>query len=335
MTIGGNVELFEEPQVNSEELPLELSGDVLQATSRGADFYYMIVQGDEQETAVVSARGLSLVGRQINLDQLANQVWIEGPGEAIVRTADKKLQELDRAQPRFAAERRRFHRPTRVLWQDHMVFDGQIITIEGNVRSSGTQWMISGDRTDWTAQSGRLAFVLDQRVDLSQPEDDNGKQPLQLEKIELQRGVRINSDSFDASGSLDSREELVVPELSINQISGEIVAVGAGTATTTRRGGMDELGSELQTRPTDTRATQPENPRRADEQRLAREQGLTYLQVEFSGGIVGNLHRREVHFVRDVDTIVGPVLDWDQTLDRNLPLHTSEAEHARLLCEIA
>lgn len=319
LTVGGLVRIREVVTESPEDLPLEIHGNVLQATSRGAEYFYVVIQGAPETDAWVSARGLSLFGQQINLDQLANQVWIDGPGNARLDGISKELLELNRLQPDLAEARGRFSKPTSVVWQDRMVFDGEKVQVDGNVEASGTRWALNGERSDWAAESGSMAFVLDRRVDLADPEKQKKDSQAQLARIQFEEHVELLNDSFDSMGILNAQDRLNVPNLSIDQITGEVLAVGAGTATSTRVG-----DSGMWEQPLATAAPTEEDDK---------EDGLTYLDIEFAAGIAGNIHRREVHFVRNVDALVGSVQQWGETLDRLAPLHGKESEQARMLCD--
>ncbi|TMR74238.1 CpaF family protein, partial [Streptococcus pseudopneumoniae] len=70
-------------QLTADETAAELTirGDKVRAIAKSEDAYRVFVYGLDQAPATVTGKGLSLAGPIINLDQLANRLWIEGAGE--------------------------------------------------------------------------------------------------------------------------------------------------------------------------------------------------------------------------------------------------------------
>jgi hypothetical protein len=59
--------------------------------------------------------------------------------------------------------------------------------------------------------------------------------------------------------------------------------------------------------------------------------GLNYMQVNFAGGVSGNLYRREMTFYRRIRAIYGPVTAWTMKLD--LDQAQRDPETMRLECD--
>lgn len=321
LTLGGDVLVEETVTKSPDEVPIKMSGQVVQATSLGSDYFLMTIQGTQEEDASVSARGLTLIGRQINLDQLANQAWIDGMGIArIVRQYDE-IEQLALTNPALAEAKRQATKPTEVRWRDRMVFDGKAVHVTGDVKASGTHWLKSGERMDWRSNSGLLTLTLDRRVDLAEPkQDDASDEQAEVAEVLLDQQVVISTETFDEDGFLSARDQMRVPNLSVNQITGELKSVGAGSATSTRRNKGELVGGQ-------------QNGQTQNQVVESGKEKLIFLDIKFAAGIVGNIFRKEVHFVRQVDALVGPVQNWDAVLTRETDFTGATDERSQMLCD--
>ena len=282
IAIEGNAQLRETKTPQPGEQPLSIKGDsvhVAQALSQRA---HMAVEG---QPAFVEARGMSLSGAKIELEQLNNRLWIDGAGRMTLpdtRTTGKTPATIE------------------VTWQGGMNFDGRTAIYQKSVLARGPHEVLKTDE---------LAVSLKRRIDFiksTTPQRSSGEKT-ELEELVCRHGVAFENKAFDERGqaSIDRGE---ARDLVINQTTGVINGTGPGWLTTVRRGMAQSMsgGPSLPGQP----AAQPD-PDAADR--------LTFLRVTFERGITGNLTKKEVTFADQVKAIYGPVDTWEQKLEADDP----------------
>lgn len=300
LSVQGDVRIFEVRTEKPGELPLDIQGKTLRAISVGKELYRIVVQGDpETKTyAKVAARGLSLFGPEIYLDQSTNNLWIDGHGELMLTQLPNGAGSAINRIPSAPKPTQTF-----VTWNGGLVFSGQVAHIEGSVVVKGKQLLDSGQTLDLTTQSQSIDMTLTEFVDFRQSDESKSKEKVDVRLIRMDGGVRLDNRTYEPDQTLASIDSLVTRNATVNQISGDLHADGPGTAESVRKGGSNLLEGKAETE-------KPEQPASGDTK-------LTYVHVQFAGHIEGNIHKKEVQFVNDVRTTVGPVLRWDQRLDPN------------------
>lgn len=284
LRVTGSAQLWEAQTAQISDLPLKITGDIVQAHHANLPTARVTVSG---APAHVEGRGLTLEGAAIHLDRGANRVWIDGQGQLTLQV-DRDLHGRTDLQPL----------PLEVTWQGRMFFDGQTATFERKV---------VGRRDRQRLNTETLEVGLLERVDFNNPR--SSKRP-ELERIACREGVYLERQLFGPQG-LDAVEQMRAADLSIQHSTGAIVASGPGWLQRVGRA----RGQSLLTLP-----GRPQPAAAAS----AEQQGLEYLHVSFQRGMSGNLHRREMTFADQVQSVYGQVQDWSQLIDPDEPEQLGE-----------
>lgn len=238
--------------------------------------------------AHVLARGVTLQGGKMRLKRGENRFWIDTPGEMTL-PIDRDLQ----GNP--AGKDRRLL----VSWQRRMHFDGSLATFEGDVVAREPL-----HRMETPLLKARLSGV----AGLDGPNNANN---VQLETVEAQGGFAISSRTL-REGLLASSDMMTGKSFAGNYQSGDFEIMGPGKVTSVRRGGIPVPGPER------TVESATDDFEAGDQ--------LQYLCVGYPRRAEGNLHRREMTFLGHVQSVFGPVTDWNDTLalDREGDLRPNE-----------
>jgi len=282
LAIDGNVSLQQIDPSPNKPPGLQLKAHSLQLATNAKGLANIGVRGDEQMTqpAEIQAGPLKLFGMDIQLDQQTNRVWITGPGKM-------HLQQHQQAQP---------VRPpssTQITWGKRLDFDGQTLTIEKDVKTIVQSHAANGQNTQTQISGALLQTTLNRYLNLQQP--DNAM-PLQLRRLTYGGGIKIISRTHSATGHPLSVDQLQVHSMSLDQQTGELQATGPGWGSSVR---------------VDQRKKENVQPMASPE--------LIYVRVQFENGIAGNILNRHIRFYRRVQTLYGPVPDWNHVLDSNIP----------------
>lgn len=297
--VGGKVHVVETQTAKPDELPLDITGETLEIVLDAAQLAAVQVRG---APATVAARGLTMAGEQVNLDQAQNQLWIDGPGvmtlpaqeppanQATARTTPSRLVAADQL-------------GTRVEWQGSMKFDGVTVRIRKQIAIHSLQTTQRAELMDVSANTQRLDITLTRRVDfLRAPEQ---KQPaVNVRLLTMDGGLKIESRTFDPAGTLTAIDQLDARNGLLDYLTGELRADGPGWAQTVRLGN-DPLADR--NRPAGT----------VDNSAASRSNALTFAHIDFQQGIVGDIYKKQVDFLHEVRAVYGPVERWDQRLDPN------------------
>ncbi len=233
----------------------------------------VVVQGNP---AHLEAQGLILQGPSIHLDQSSNRLWVPSAGQMwlpVGRTwfGTSGTQE-----------------PLRIQWLGQMNFDGQKVSFSRGVVAR---------RTNEHLQTETLEVFLQQPVSLAPETQQN---TVQVARIACRQGVYAQWRRYE-QGELVAWEQFRAADLSINQLSGAVVAQGPGYLRRISRSGAA--------------AVVPGSSPSAAQARA----GLWFLQIKFHKTITGNMHRREMLFSGQVEAVYGPVPHWQATLDADAP----------------
>ena len=228
--------------------------------------------------AVINARGVSLRGDQMTVDQMANRLVVVGPGSVAFRIP------ADNAEKILVAGS-----PVNVSWQGSLNFDGQKLTF---LRQVAVLTALQELRS-----THALQILLTSPIDFS--DLATGQQQPQILSMAAEGNVTLQNRRFDVAGELTSLERLDVRDLRWNQQTGEITGVGPGWFSRTFFDSPMNLSASRGTaaRPDDNAASSPR---------------LMGLNVAFRQGIKGNVQDSVVRFGDLVEAIYGPVARWDE-----------------------
>ncbi len=285
LIVEGDVFLHQTQTAQPGEKPLVVTGQRIHVVDASRPYLALTVEG---QPAHVEARGLALNGPKINLHRGTNRLWIEGPGWMNL-PMDRDLQ------GRLSGQNDQID----VHWQHRMEFDGRCVRLEESVLASSTGWQL---RTDSLEVQLREPIVFSAAKMVGNA---------QLHRLICRSDVLLENRSWDAQGDL-SRDQVEVADLTVDLITGDLIASGPGLFRSVRRSpkkAEGQTGTVAESAQTEGRTRLPELIRPD-----ASPTGLVFLSVEFQRSLAGNLHRRELTFTDRVRTIYGPVSDWQQRI---------------------
>ncbi len=286
LILDGQVRFREVRTEKAGDVPLAITGDVVQVDHANTDFARVRVQGRPSE---VSARGVTVVGDTIQLNRGDNRIWIESPGKMLLPpVASRRGAGPARAADSAAAT------PLSVAWGGRMDFDGRTARFLRDVHVSGSQRSPQGEVFDLLVMGHELAVTLNQEVNLSR---DKPPENMDVQELAFVGGVYLQNTGR-LRGSQTSYDQLQVRDLTIDQITGRLHAYGPGWGSSVR---YDKGLAERSLNPAaDAGSAEPR---------------LVYLRVDYEDEAVGNVLARELEFRGRVRTLYGPVGAWNQTLD--------------------
>ncbi|MCH2113423.1 MAG: hypothetical protein MK171_00705 [Pirellulales bacterium] len=242
-----------------------------------------------------------------NADTLASQFEVEG-NPATVRVGGRLLQaermQFNRGTSRawiqgsgvmdLPVDRDLSGRPltapqmTTIRWQREMEFDKDQLTFSGGVEVESAEGLLQTEQL--TAR-------------FSAPVGFDGAvtpRPVELTQLECSGGTFARFSQRDAGGLTSMQMGHLSESLVVNQQTGKIAGVGRGWMESVHlsSGAAGLLGE----------AARP----------AERGQQLRFLRVDFMRGVEGNLKRRQMAVVGEVEAVYGPVDSWEQKLKQTL-----------------
>lgn len=281
LTIDGHVVLRETRTAKPGEKPLVIRGDRLQMTGAEDQLAHVTVNG---QPARVEARGMTMQGAAIDLDQESNRLWINGAGSLSMPVSQARR--AGGVSPLMDEGR------MTVTWQGQMQFDGRTAQFQRQVVGRGPLQILHTELLEAELKTPIRFTAGGPRPGGTGPEllEVRCRQGLRLENCELEGGRQTSIDRMELAS------------LRINRATGEIAGEGPGWLTTVRVGGGNPLAGPA--------APKPSSPAGS---------GLVYLRVDFTRALTGNIHRRQVSFIGNVRSVYGPVPNWSQVVDVNGP----------------
>jgi hypothetical protein len=336
LIIAGNVRLEETQTREPSEKPLVITGDRVVAESLGAtnaaapaanpqavdprtnrSFPPTDSRPDERaaykitvlgQPALIEGHGLHLSGTNINLDQRANRLWIEGPG-----SMDLPMPDDFNGQPLAAPS------TMNVQWKEGMNFDGLIASFAEDVDASSP-----GRRL----KTKILKIQLQQPINFADPDLQNQKQR-KAAFLSCSDGVFLESNLLDEiTKQRIAYVRLQVADLNFDLQSGVLTAAGPGWLNSVRPDENNALqnGQGLFL-PIGAAAAAPGNAI----QPVAQPQPTAPLMathVRFQGSITGNIDsaNQRILFNDRVRVLLAPTDDWSAMLnpDKTEPLGPNE-----------
>jgi hypothetical protein len=301
--IVGAAHLRELAAVDATEPPLDVRGDKLHLTGGETPSATVNVYG---RPAHVAARGLTMTAGNVHLDRGANRLWIEGPGAMTLPPKAAAAGSASRAGSALGTGISA-GAPVRVTWQERMEFDGNVVHFQRDVRTQTRQVdEEEGGWTDISTHGDVLDASVSRFVDFS--DDEQEQDDVELRRLVYDGGVWLESHGFDRGGARQSWDRMQLPNLTLDQLTGELSSRGTGWIQSVRLGSGDPLTRE-----------EPRTPLRPTEQSRQQSTQLNYTRVDYQQGIGGNIHNREVTFRDQVQTVYGPVPTWESQLYPDRP----------------
>ncbi|TWT73694.1 hypothetical protein Pla123a_35870 [Posidoniimonas polymericola] len=291
----GAVRFTEDAPQGSAQTPLSVEGARLKVSDLESGSIKVRVDGADNQNdaaalAEIVAQGLTLQATTVNLDQAANRMWADGAGNARV-SVDRDLfgQTTNAAQA------------LHLKWRGGLNFDGRAITVKQDVLGEGPH--------DWV-RCQQVTATLSRPINFVNSRGSSRN--IEIAKIECEGGVTLDHRAVDAGGQT-SHEHGTLASLSIDRSTGDISGQGPGWIRSVR---LENAGGPL------TLSTPGAAPAKPSGK------GLQFLRVKFLRGVTGNIleGRRQVSFHGNVESVFGPVLEWEQELPmlhpRGLPPDT-------------
>ena len=306
LIIDKNVRFREIQTDQPGEIPLGISGDIVQVDHANTPRARVRVQGQPAE---VAARGMALVGGNIQLNRSDNRMWIVGPGTMTLPASrnapDGKdgIGGTDGGEPDSMGSGGMLQGlkpagPVTIAWKERMDFDGLTARFHRDVTVVGKQQSAERNVSDLTVRGDKLSVTLTERVDFTK---EKQSPDLNVREMKFDGRVSLRNEG-SLGGQRTSIDNMLVNDLTIDGLNGRMLAFGPGWGSTVRYNKESEDGASRL--PGDIRGPGP---------------GLIYVRVNFEDQVTGDYDSREVEFSGRVNTIYGPVTRWDQTLDSDPP----------------
>lgn len=225
--------------------------------------------------ARVEGRDMGLQGGEIELDRGKNTLWVNGPGA--LRLPVHRQDEQNRA---------KLTQPLVVNWQGGMYFDGLTARFEKQIRADFDQHALQTDRL--------LEVQMDQRFNFAHPPRDGERRP-GAEHVRCYGSFVLHGQTAE-QGTLLSLERMEARDLRLHYPTGQIQAAGPGWLEQVRRGSGPQMAAA---------APMPRRPAK---------DGLNFIRVKFHRDLEGNFRQQRMLFTGNVETVYGPVENWDQRL---------------------
>jgi len=272
--------------------PLVLTGDTVHLVNDDLARAAVRVTG---QPGHFEGQGLTLEGAVINVSQAQNRLWVDGPGlfRVPVKQTMAGLGPPDAVARSAPIAPTAEETPLEVRWQGSMVFDGLEVRFREQVKASLPPRLLL---------TPEMVVRLTQRFDFTQP-GPKGVRP-EIETVACPEQFQLDSRTMREKEQV-SVERMEARGLLLNQKSGGVTAQGPGTLVQVRRGGKALLPGVGQRPP----AAAP-----IESDAAAEPEGLNYLSVQFLGGLAGNMFTKEMAFQQQVETLYGPLEDWEQRL---------------------
>lgn len=301
--------------------PFAITGHSMKLVPQGKELYRVTIDGNEGRPATFKSDGFDLVGKNLQLDQSANTIWVEGagklnivpPGDTRFTPADAKTPKLDNA---------------KVAWNGGMVFDGSKIYFENEVELAANRPPNSeGQRSTLTTGSEALTIELTESIrfeklgnkdrgvsDRNEPEIkrmvfvnrvEQNNRAFKLASAEnSMRVIAFQNATFNTAGNVVDLQKLFVPMATVDAISGEVVTSGPGQALAYQYSNGSNRLSGL------TSASSSNN---------SSQRKLTCIHARFDGQLIANSNKGTMRIERNTRSAWANVDRFDQVLDPDRP----------------
>ncbi len=241
--------------------------------------------------AHVRDRGMHIEGVSIETDRKRNIVFVKTAG-LMQLPVKNSLDGQILAQPALLS----------VWWQEKMHFDGLVAKFYDKVRI-----VHEGS----TVSCGQMNVTLTEQISLSETERTDREQ-IKIREILCKDGVHLDSRQFEGNRLIGTYRGEVF-EMSMNQISGEMLGTGGGWMEFWRR--EEAEGAVVRPRTVSSTSNRPLS--------RAEENDWRYTKITFRGDLTGNMlnpnqpQQRSVTttFYDDVEVVYGPVKLPTQVID--------------------
>jgi hypothetical protein len=293
----GAVQVHQDP-AGPDERGVDIRGETLELQHK-LDGNILTVTGDH---ARVQLDKIDIVGPQVNIDQTANEAWVDGMG--VMRMPSKA---------NFDGSPLAHEADLTIHWQKRMYFDGQNAEFRGNVQA---------EQNNGHVACKKMQVVLDKRMSLR--EGNRGAQSAKVQKLVCEDDVWIEDSSYrDKDKRLVSNNRIHCPLLGVdNEVESNesiVSASGPGLVRIFQLGTKGETfpagrGPGLASGPVDKRA-----PKSNAKPVKPEEEEYKLTQIGFEGRMVANNKNETATFYDHVVVLNLPTEDCDLPLDESRP----------------
>ena len=309
----------------TDRRPFVISGSSMKLVPQAKELYRVTIEGDNSRPARFRTTGFDLTGTNLQLDQSANTIWVQGAGDLMIDTQKQNLQRSRTGQKLAKLDK------AKVGWSGGMVFDGSKIYFEHDVELFADQRPNNdGQKSTIKTNSEALTIELTDSIRFEKLEDSNSASSLEGNEPQIHRMVFVNQldqdqrafrlaghkqDNFgqnkiigvqnatiDANGKVIGLQKLFVPMATVDAVTGDIATSGPGTALSYQ---YSKGGSQLSgfSKPT-SNSKEPE---------------LSCVHVKFDGQLVANSEKGTMEIDRNTRSAWANVDRFDKTLDPDRP----------------
>ena len=356
LNLEGNFTLTKDQVSIDSPWPFTATGDRLQLKQNQKETTDITVVGQPGKDAKVAIGTGWIVAPELKLLQSENHFWIDHPGELVIpvevmeRSNSANLSvstgtslisnpTLQRpsgtlgsytpgAVPGLASsnknqdDKMKWKEPPRIRWGQRMTFDGRTarfgggVTIDSRLETDpSTLWHIS-------ARSDTMVIDMDQPISLRSEGTDASNTKPQVSAIRLEGNVDLRTVQTDHKLNRRSLEQLKLPQLDFMVPSQTWIGYGPGELWS-RRIGANPMQTSL------PGSNDPRSPPRD----VREEERLQCIHLTFMGRMEGALQTRMATFYDRIDSLIGPIRDWDDEVNVHRSGETLGPNQSRLISD--
>jgi hypothetical protein len=344
LTIEGQFKLTREPVSEDLMMPLNVTGERLVLKSESNDWTNIHLMGQPAKVAVGSGW---IISDELQLSQSDQLFWVDHPGELVIPTEAISPQPSPALQPAINSgpgllrsdtggipggdglASITWRSPPRLQWGEYMTFDGKVARFGGGVTldcrmqtAPNTLWHVLASSSTLTLEMASPIPLRYQGIrNETSPRPADSPTP-ELRIASLDGDVDIKAVQTDLQGDRQSTENLLVPHLEFNLATQTWIGLGPGQLLSRRLG---------QSNPMSSTATSLGTPR-APGPVPTGPPTLQCLHLTFLGRVEGSMQKRMVSFYDKIDSLLGPIKDWNGAVDVRYA-ETLGPNQSRLLCD--
>jgi hypothetical protein len=330
LALSGNATITRNQLSPSSPLPLTIVGEQIRLDSSDQGYLDATIQGTPAKFSIGSG---AMESSEIHLNQQQQLIWMDQPGIFRMPTQALPAQASGMTTPYrplptpaeppkagdfpglmvspsrsdpLKATAGHWVEPPRIEWQGRMVFDGRTARMDGGVSIDGR--LQSQPDTIWhfAGRARELNVTLDPPMSFT----DKNVSPSTISAVQLIDQVDLKAAETDARGVRRSLNRLEVPELTFLVPQQQWIGLGPGSFRTSRIGPANPENTF--SIPANSPAVVPP----ATQMQAAAE--LQCLHLRFRGKMEGDMSKQLVIFYDRVETLLQPILSWDELPDVQL-----------------
>ena len=312
---------------------MEFRGHELRIETQPQNRYRLAMSGNADQSATVWLDELRLQANAIFLDQMQNQMWVNGPGRLRMTGSPAESPNLPSLRNNSPATSPAILAPgeSTVTWDGGMVFNGSTLYFETNVQSESRQTdRDEGTTTALATRCAGLSITLNRSVDFNELKTQEAPPNIEARRLimvgQMKRGevefgdfwkpspqarAWIMTGTSNREGQVTSNQEILAPRVTYDAGSSEIRCEGRGTVIARQPSGS---GNGLTTNtPTQFASSKTSSD------------SIEYIKVDYDDSFTGNLdpkkHEkggRRLEFNGNVHCFYTQTPDWESNPSENL-----------------